>query len=208
MQKLQRRTLLLLGTVAVALATGVGYAAIPSSSGAVNGCYERITGILRVIDKEAGKSCKSFETAITWSVQGPTGAPGAIGPKGETGAKGEKGDPGTPAPNYSAGMGLELAGTEFRLGFDPATQTELDAANAARTALQQQVNQLSAQSQTQASQIAALQTTVSSQAGRLATVEAQLAHLSGALTVTSSGVFLNRDLFVDGEITADSILLP
>jgi hypothetical protein len=98
MQKIRSRTLLLVATAALVVAAGAGYAAIPSSSGAVEGCYERITGVLRVIDTEAGKSCKSFENPITWSVQGPAGAMGPAGPQGPAGAAGEKGAAGPAGP--------------------------------------------------------------------------------------------------------------
>ncbi len=91
MRKLRGRTLLLGAVATVAVGAGAGYAAIPSSNGTVNGCYEKKTGILRVIDKDAGKSCLSFETPIGWSVQGPPGATGAPGEKGATGADGNDG---------------------------------------------------------------------------------------------------------------------
>ena len=179
MRRIRGRTLLA-AAVTVAVTTGVGYAAIPSSNGAVNGCYEKVTGILRVIDTDTGKTCKSFEKPITWGIQGPSGPAGATGPKGDTCAKGEQGDPGAPAPTYSAGSGLELSGTTFGLSFDPATQAELDAANIARAALQQQVNQLSA----------------------------QVAQLTSAIQVAGSSVTLNRPLVVQGSVSAQAFLLP
>jgi hypothetical protein len=207
MRRIRGRTLLA-AAVTVAVTTGVGYAAIPSSNGAVNGCYERITGILRVIDTDAGKRCKSFETPLAWNVQGPSGAPGATGPKGDTGAKGEQGDPGAPGPTYSAGSGLELAGTEFRLGFDPATQAELDAANAARAALQQQVGQLATQGQQQASHIAELQSDVAALESALAALRAQVGQLTAGISVTGSSVSLDRPLVVQGTVRAHAFLTP
>ena len=48
--------------------------------------------------------------------RGEKGDPGERGPQGlqgPAGLPGEKGDPGTPAPTYSAGTGLNLAGTVF-----------------------------------------------------------------------------------------------
>ena len=171
---------MLAAALTVAVTTGVGYAAIPSSNGGVNGCYEKVTGILRVIDKDAGKSCKSFETPIVWSVQGPAGPAGATGPKGDTGERGEQGDPGVPAPTYSAGSGLELFGTTFRLSFDPATQAELNAANIARAALQQQVSQLSA----------------------------EVAQLTSAINVAGPSITLNRPLVVQGSVSGQAFLLP
>jgi hypothetical protein len=199
--------MLVAATAALAVAAGAGYAAIPSSNGTVNGCYERKTGLLRVIDKEAGKNCLSFENPIGWSVQGPRGPAGAIGPKGDPGAKGEQGDPGAAAPSYTAGLGLELVGTEFRLDFDPATQSELDAANAARAALQQQVSQLSVQSQLQASQISALQSEVTSLVSGLAAARTQLDVLTSAISVTGPTVSVNRPLRVQGAVTAQSLII-
>lgn len=103
MQRIRARTLLVGSVAAIAVTAGVGFAAIPSSSGAVNGCYEKVTGILRVIDTDAGKSCKSFESPITWSVQGPAGAIGPAGPQGESGPQGEKGDAGPAGPAGAEG---------------------------------------------------------------------------------------------------------
>jgi hypothetical protein len=93
--------LLVIATALIAITAGVSYAAIPNSStGTINGCYEKRTGLLRVIDAEAGKKCLSFETPISWNQQGPKGEAGAIGPAGPAGAagatgpEGPKGDPG------------------------------------------------------------------------------------------------------------------
>jgi hypothetical protein len=103
------KSLAIAAAATVALVAGAAYATIPGSSGVVNGCYGKVTGILRVIDAEAGKSCLNVENPISWNQQGPkgdpgaTGSPGPKGDKGDTGAtgamgaqgeKGEKGDPG------------------------------------------------------------------------------------------------------------------
>jgi hypothetical protein len=76
----------------VAAASGTGLAAVPGANGIIDACYERRTGLLRVIDKEAGKLCLSVEVPLRWSVAGPVGDPGAKGDKGD---KGEPGAPGT-----------------------------------------------------------------------------------------------------------------
>jgi hypothetical protein len=102
MRTLSKRTWFVALAVAAtfAVAAGIGYAAIPGSSGVINGCYGKLTGILRVIDAEAGKTCTSFETPISWNEQGPKGDQGIAGPKGDPGpqgvqgARGEKGDKG------------------------------------------------------------------------------------------------------------------
>ena len=76
------------------LVGGVAYAAIPDSSGVINGCYQKKVGNLRVIDSSAGQSCRHSEVPISWSQTGPQGPPGPQGPKGDTGATGPKGDTG------------------------------------------------------------------------------------------------------------------
>ena len=203
MQRIRGRMTLLAAAAALAAGAGVGYAAIPDSQTAViSGCYEKKTGILRVLDAQGGKSCGFWETPITWNQRGPAGP---IGPQGLAGAKGDKGDPGAPAPLYSAGSGLELAGTEFRLAFDPATQAELDAEASARTAyaaaLQAQVAQLQGQNEAQANQIATLQASLNA-------LQAQLTQLTGAISVTGARVTVNRSLHVEGSTTNPRTTIP
>jgi collagen triple helix repeat protein len=120
MRHIRSRRIVILACVAVALSAGVAYAAIPGSSGAINGCYEKRTGILRVIDAEAGKSCLSIETPISWNQKGlkgeagpagsagpqgnpgPEGPAGPRGPQGEAGPAGPKGEPGADGKGLSA----------------------------------------------------------------------------------------------------------
>ena len=92
---------LLVATAMFAGAAGVALATIPGSNGVINGCYEKRIGILRVIDAEAGKTCTSFETPISWNQQGPKGDPGSAGPAGADGADGAQGLPG---PQGEAGL--------------------------------------------------------------------------------------------------------
>jgi hypothetical protein len=82
------------GTAVVILFTigGVALADIPNSKTKVfSGCVAKKTGVLRVIDREAGKKCRKKERAITWSQAGPAGAVGATGGTGATGATGPAG---------------------------------------------------------------------------------------------------------------------
>jgi uncharacterized protein YjbI with pentapeptide repeats len=67
--KTRAKRLLLIGGAVVALGTGFAYAAIPGADAVINGCYEKRTGLLRVIDAEAGKKCTQWETPISWSQQ-------------------------------------------------------------------------------------------------------------------------------------------
>ncbi len=74
--------------VALALAAGVASGAIPSGSdGVIHACYQKPgllanPGAVRVIDREAGQSCRSNETPIQWNQQGPKGDAGQPGPTG------------------------------------------------------------------------------------------------------------------------------
>jgi hypothetical protein len=80
---------------ALALGSGLAFATIPSGDTAViNGCYEKRTGLLRVIDVQAGKQCTGWETPISWNQKGAKGDAGPAGPAGGAGPEGPKGDPG------------------------------------------------------------------------------------------------------------------
>lgn len=113
--------------LAGATVAAAAYATIPGSSGAINGCYEKRTGIVRVIDAEAGKSCLSFETPISWNQRGEKGDPGPQGPAGVAGAdgapgpqglKGEAGEPGPPgAPGGLSGYEIVRVGPVEVTGF-------------------------------------------------------------------------------------------
>lgn len=86
MMRRTKRLLLMGALLAVGGAVvGLAYATIPSG-GVINGCYLKTGGTLRVID--AGQSCKSNETSLNWSVQGPSGATGAAGATGASGTPG------------------------------------------------------------------------------------------------------------------------
>jgi len=91
-----------LATLALTLGGGVAFATIPGSGGMISGCYERNSGLLRVIDAGAGATCRSSETPLDWNQQGPRG------PQGEKGDPGPKGDPGEPGPRGPAGTVNEL----------------------------------------------------------------------------------------------------
>jgi hypothetical protein len=89
-------------TLALILAmTGFAAAAIPDAGGAIHGCYQKRTGVLRVIG--AGKKCLKGETAISWNQQGPRGSDGKNGTNGTNGSNGTPGTPGTPGTNGTNG---------------------------------------------------------------------------------------------------------
>ncbi len=128
--------MLLVATALLAGAAGIALATIPGTGGTISGCYEKKTGILRVIDAQAGKTCLSFETPIAWNQQGLRGDPGAQGVQGKEGAKGDPGRQGLQGERGPQGLSgkLELAGGaaaagtagktcpagQFVQGFDPA----------------------------------------------------------------------------------------
>jgi Collagen triple helix repeat (20 copies) len=102
-----RRTLVTAAAVLAVLAIGgsVALATIPDSGGAINGCYAKRDGSLRVIDAPS-VSCKSTETALTWNQAGPQGLRGDTGPqgpKGDQGAQGPLGPKGDTGPAGPAG---------------------------------------------------------------------------------------------------------
>ena len=97
-----RRTLATLAAVLAVLAIGgsVALATIPDSGGAINGCYAKKDGSLRVIDAPS-VSCKSTEAALTWNQAGQQGLRGDTGPAGLAGPAGPQGPQGsTTHPNY------------------------------------------------------------------------------------------------------------
>lgn len=79
-------------TLALAVAMGSGTALAagawsPSGvDGALHGCYQKVTGNLRLTDPVV--SCRNDELAVVWNrsgqpgAAGPAGAPGAVGPQG------------------------------------------------------------------------------------------------------------------------------
>jgi hypothetical protein len=66
------------GLVLAIVAGAAGMAAIPSTSGRIDGCVSPKNGALRVVDTEAGQTCAPRETAISWSSQ-PGAGPRAYG---------------------------------------------------------------------------------------------------------------------------------
>lgn len=76
-----RVRLAFLAVLGLVIAGGVAYAAIPGGTGVISGCFNNVHGGLRMIDTEAGDTCKNNETAISWNQQGP---PGPQGPPGVT----------------------------------------------------------------------------------------------------------------------------
>jgi hypothetical protein len=88
-----RRAPLMVATCAVVL-LGAGFAAAssPVSTGAINACYGKFGGFLRVIGP--GERCLRFEVPITLSTGGGSGQPGPTGPTGPPGPEGPQGEPG------------------------------------------------------------------------------------------------------------------
>lgn len=127
------------GTITGALAlivamSGVAYAAIPDSGGAIHACYATnapplglgpAQGSLRVIDTAKGQTCAGSETRLSFNQTGPkgdagpagpAGAAGATGPAGPTGAPGPAGPKGDPGPQGPPGATGSVA-SRFVMGF-------------------------------------------------------------------------------------------
>jgi hypothetical protein len=90
-----------------ALATLVGApasATIPDAGATFHACRGANTGVVRLIDPSAGQSCRSNETAFTFTGLGPTGPTGAMGPSGPAGPTGSMGPGGQTGPTGPTGM--------------------------------------------------------------------------------------------------------
>ena len=67
--------------VALVVAAGAAYSAIPAADDVITGCVHR-NGNLRLIDAETGAACQANETEVEWSQEGPQGPQGETGPRG------------------------------------------------------------------------------------------------------------------------------
>jgi hypothetical protein len=91
-----------IGGLVCALLGGVAWATIPDSGGAVNGCFQKVHGTLRVIDTTT-ETCSNAELPISWNQKGPKGDPGPKGLPGDPGAKGDRGPKGDPGDEGAQG---------------------------------------------------------------------------------------------------------
>jgi hypothetical protein len=104
--RLVRRSprMFVLGAAAVLAVGGVASAAIPDSDDQeIHGCYQKNQGQLRVIDAEAGDTCRPSEEPLTWNQEGPQGP---AGPEGPTGPRG-------PSDAFSRFHDAEVAATDL-----------------------------------------------------------------------------------------------
>jgi hypothetical protein len=76
------------------MGAAVAVAAIPDEVGMIHGCV-KTSGDLRVIDSEAGQTCKRGETALNWNQRGPATSVRTAAGFGPTTAGCDGGDPAT-----------------------------------------------------------------------------------------------------------------
>ena len=84
------RIVLLALAVGLVLLTGAASGApekatrtgIPNARGVYSGCYQQVTGDLRVIP--GSKGCRAGESRVTWNREGQRGPAGPQGPVGDT----------------------------------------------------------------------------------------------------------------------------
>src|SRR5260370_15150242 len=108
--RLPFRSRLLLGVLCAALIGLLAipvFASIPGPGGVINGCFQKSTGKLRVIDPSSPRpslrACHPDEVAIHWNQVGPAGPAGPPGPAGPQGATGPTGPQGPIGPQGPAG---------------------------------------------------------------------------------------------------------
>ncbi|WP_457032063.1 hypothetical protein [Kitasatospora sp. P5_F3] len=70
----RRGVVLLTATALTATAAGISWASIPDSSGEIHGCYQKSTGLVRVIDSPS-QQCHGGEAPLSWSQGGPAATP-------------------------------------------------------------------------------------------------------------------------------------
>jgi hypothetical protein len=103
------------GIVAAAVTLTAGGAAVGATlasspvdaSGVIHGCYSNldVNGSRAFFLQDAGKSCPSGTTAITWNQAGPQGPAGPAGPAGAVGPTGPAGAGATGAPGPAGPTG-------------------------------------------------------------------------------------------------------
>ena len=98
---------LVLGAAALLAVAAVAGAAIPDSDdGEIHGCFQKNQGQLRVIDAQAGQSCRPSEESLVWNQEG---VQGETGPRGPSDAFSRWHDPELAAETLAAPRLLELS---------------------------------------------------------------------------------------------------
>ena len=65
---LRKRLAALVGLLSLGAAGyGIAYATIPDASGVIHGCRDNTYGYTRIIDTDAGTTCTSSETPVSWA---------------------------------------------------------------------------------------------------------------------------------------------
>jgi len=107
-------------------AATVAWAVIPGAGGVIKGCYQKQTGVLRVVDNfsQCNTTSAPGENPISWNqtgpigpigpegIQGPAGSAGPrgfMGPQGDPGAQGPAGTPAFANVNYRASQDVGIA---------------------------------------------------------------------------------------------------
>ncbi|WP_030274972.1 hypothetical protein [Streptomyces sp. NRRL B-24484] len=90
----RRGTVLLAAAALTATAAGISWASIPDGSGQIHACYQKSTGLVRVIDSPS-QQCRGGESPLNWSQGGPSAAPAGTAYEAyrELGGPGHPSDP-------------------------------------------------------------------------------------------------------------------
>jgi len=123
MSRSSKRAAVAVAGLAMLVAAGVAFGAIPDPGGVIHGCYDK-KGALRVLDPTTD-ACGKGESALDWSQQGPpgpAGTAGAQGPQGPAGLQGPQGPAGS-SHGYAfkvTGVGIDTTPTSIISGSVPA----------------------------------------------------------------------------------------
>ena len=114
--KRRRLAVVALLTGAIALGAGVAYAAIPDSTGVIQGCYDS-GGNLKVVST---LPCPKGWTPLSWNQKGTPGLNGSDGAPGTNGSNGSNGTNGTNGTNGVSGYQIVTDSMEFPAGTSAA----------------------------------------------------------------------------------------
>jgi len=99
----RRSTAIAVGLV-VALTAVTALATAATDDPTIRACKHTRRGIVRIL--RDGAACRSNETAVSWSIRGPQGAPGPQGPEGPPGPQGPAGPAGGGLSSLGGLVGL------------------------------------------------------------------------------------------------------
>jgi len=111
-----------LGAAAMLVVGSVAWATVPDGGGVIHACLKN--GAVRIVDTDAGQSCKASEQPLDWNVAGQPGAPGGV-----SGYQLRTGDPVTLEPGASGEASVSCPEGTRALGGGYITGSDVQVTN-------------------------------------------------------------------------------